>query len=324
MQYEGVPTPGEQEIPDTDNLIKIAVLFGLLFGAFTAGHYGAAAIEQQLHGMGMEVFKWSWLLACGAVASVAVQGLGILAHDAAHKVMLRTSWFNELVGGIISAFTLIPFNANRQFHMAHHRFSHQRNADPEQPMHNHPVWFSITIGSVIGLSLQYRILLTNLFTRLFQQRYLAEVLKDCAYLSLSFGCYLILLPSAGIPVEESLVPLLLTLPVIFGMRAISDHYGLPEVVRNKRNGNSEGTREAVLVQQEVSGWVVLTSPLLEWLWSNVNYHEVHHKFPYLSHRYLKQAFAATREILPYAVANGYLRNLWLQRKRDYYNRVIPQ
>ena len=111
--------------------------------------------------------------------------------------------------------------------------------------------------------------------------------------------------------------MLLTLPLIFGIRAISDHYGLPAApTKEERASHSE--------QEEVSGWVIITSPILEWMWSGVNYHEVHHKFPYLSHIYLRSTFQATREILPYVVTNGYLRNLWQHLQRNYYAVETPK
>lgn len=320
MQYSGVPTPGEQVIPNTRNLFKIIVLFALILGAFIAGHYGAITIEKNLENADLVysiTAKWSWLLLCGTLASVALQGLGILAHDAVHKVLLSKLWLNELVAAFISAFSLLPFSANRQFHLQHHRFSHQKNLDPEEPMHNHPLWFSITVGSIIGLLIQYQILFFNLFTRFFQKRYFLPVLMDILFLGLAYSCYFILLPLNGIPIEHSLLPMLLTLPIVFSVRAISDHYGLPAIAA-KEQRSSTGKRN------EVSGWVIITSPILEWLWSGVNYHEVHHKFPYLSHTYLKATFIATREQLPYVVANGYLRNLWRHLHRNYYNTELPK
>lgn len=66
------------------------------------------------------------------------------------------------------------------------------------------------------------------------------------------------------------------------------------------------------------------SPILKWMWSGVNYHEVHHKFPYLSHSYLRLTFQVTRETLPYVVTNGYLRNLWQHLHRDYYAVETPR
>lgn len=319
MQYEGVPTPGEQIIPNARNLIKIVILFTLLLIAFVGGHYGAISIEEAMGNTELlvQIIKWSWLLFWGTLASIALQGLGILGHDAVHKALFKNKWANEIIGTLVSTFALLPFSSNRQFHLTHHRFSHQKNLDPEQPMHNHPLWFSITIGSAIGLAIQYKILTVNIFTRLFNKRYFISLVLDILFLSFAICIYFIILPANGIPVEHSLVPMYLALPVVFGIRAISDHYGLPAApTKEERTSNSN--------QNDVHGWVIMTSPLIEWLWSNVNYHEVHHKFPYLSYVYLKPAFHATRDDIPYIVANGYLRNLWRHLKRDYYNPEIPK
>lgn len=319
MQYSGVPTPGEQVIPNGKNLFKIIVLLSFIFCFFVAGHYGAVSIENITEAPDYLVFilKWSCLLFCGTLASVALQGLGILGHDAVHKALFKNKWANEIIGTFVSTIAFLPFSSNRQFHLTHHRFSHQKNLDPEQPMHNHPLWFSITIGSVIGLATQYKILTVNLFTRLFTKRYFISLVLDVLFLAFAIYVYFILLPANGIPAEHSLLPMYLALPVIFGIRAISDHYGLPAApTKEERTANSK--------QNEVHGWVIMTSPVVEWLWSNVNYHEVHHQFPYLSHTHLKPAFYATREEIPYIVANGYLLNLWRHLQRDYYNTERPQ
>jgi hypothetical protein len=45
---------------------------------------------------------------------------------------------------------------------------------------------------------------------------------------------------------------------------------------------------------------------------------VHHRYPYLSHCYLPQVFAATRDRHPYFVVRGYWRSLLNLRKRSYY------
>ena len=320
MRYKGVPTPGEQVIPNAQNLFKISALFSILLGAFVAGHYGAVTIEDYFGDAGLQTqfIKWNWLLLCGVISSSAAQGLGILAHDAVHKVLLSKLWMNELVAGLISAFSLLPFNANRQFHLAHHRFSHQKKLDPEEPMHNHGLLYAVSIGSIIGLSLQYRIFLINLFTHFFDKRYFLAVLSDLFFISLAIYSYVILLPLNGIPIEHSIIPMLLVLPLVFGLRAISDHYGLPAAAtKEERAANGKN-------EEDVSGWVIITSPVLEWMWSAVNFHEVHHKFPYLSHAYLRSTYVATRDQLPYVVANGYLSNFMRHFKRDYYNSDLPK
>ena len=114
-------------------------------------------------------------------------------------------------------------------------------------------------------------------------------------------------------------------PLVFGWRALSDHYAIPPIERAARStqpvldvDEEAWHRDRDQRQREITGWVVLTHPWLEWLWSHVNYHEVHHKYPWLSHRYLKPVFEATRATQPYLVVNGYWRSFWNLRHRSYY------
>src|SRR5207248_11061478 len=153
----------------------------------------------------------------------------------------------------------------------------------------------------------------------------ARALKDTAFVAASAAIYFALVPALGIPLAVTVVPMILLFPPVFAFRALSDHYGIPAVERpggkrkdifdaDERGGQADRERR----EREVTGWVVLTAPWLEWLWSHVNYHEVHHKYPYLSHRYLPQAFEATRARHPYRVVRGYWRSLLALRRLPYY------
>jgi fatty acid desaturase len=140
MAIAGVLRPSEQVIPNGYNLFKIFSFFSLIAVFFSAGHYGALEIVSRWPGEAGSVpwvVKWMWLLTMGVLASMVIIGLGILAHDAVHKVLFSRLWLNEWLGGYISALALLPFHSNRQFHLAHHSYAHQPGKDPENPMHNH-------------------------------------------------------------------------------------------------------------------------------------------------------------------------------------------
>jgi fatty acid desaturase len=255
---------------------------------------------------------------------VLLIGMGVLAHDAVHRVLFRSVFWNDLWGGMLSALALIPFYSNRQFHLTHHSYAHQPGLDPEDVMHDRPFLVAATVGSLLALNEQYRILFTSVL-RLHDPRYTGRVLKDLAFMGGAGTIYFVLLPAAGIALAYTVWPVIALFPLVFAFRAMSDHYGIPPIERaaRKREEVLETDAEAWVAererrQREVSGWVVLTAPWLEWLWSNVNYHEVHHKYPYLSYRYLPQVFAATRTQFPYLVVQGYWRSLWNLRKRPYY------
>ncbi|GMR20477.1 MAG: hypothetical protein BMS9Abin36_1072 [Gammaproteobacteria bacterium] len=325
MNTAAIPTPADQTLPTGENTFKVIVFPVALLGIFWTCQQIAEVIDARGDDGFWMAVKWSALLLMGVLSSVLLIAMAVLAHDAVHKVLFRNCFANELLGGLMSAFGLIPFYANRQFHLTHHSYAHQPGKDPENAMHQHNFWFAMTIGSLIGLGLQFKILLSNLFARLFDKRYLGRTVKDLLLLLVVTDLYFFILPATGIEVMYSFVPMMATLPVVFGFRTISDHYGLPAINRGLQKTDvlepdlEQWHKDNKSMQQEVTGWVVLTNSFLEWLWSNVNYHEVHHKYPYLSYKHLKVTFHATREQVPYVVVNGYTRSLLNLMKRDYYS-----
>jgi fatty acid desaturase len=303
----GIPNPKEQIIPSASNLFKSFFLVFMLLGTFYA--------TQQIAGQ-MDNFwlKWAFIASVSVWNGMLMIGMGVLSHEAIHGVLFRSRIWNELWGGLLAALVLIPLEANRQFHIEHHRYSHQPGLDPENPMHQTSFLFAVTLGPFIALFAQYQVLV-----KIAMCGDLQRVLRDICYLGLALCFYLLLLPALGISLALTWGTTMLALPLVFSVRALADHYGIPPVVRPaEKNGKSEEMRSGAWMRQQVSGWVVLTPQWLQWLWSHVNYHEVHHKYPYLSHKYLPQAFEASRHQYPYLVVDGYWRSLLNVRKLDYY------
>lgn len=285
---EAIPGPKDQVIPVGQNLFKALLLIALVACSFVLAD---------------RISAWPivWLL--GVVNVMLLTGMGVLAHDAVHRVLFRTPFWNEFWGGLLSALVLIPFQANRQIHLSHHSRAHQPGLDPEEAMHRYPFVVAFLIGAPIGVAINYR----QFFIHLFKGRFW-RVVQDAFFLTVAGVTYFVLMPALGISLMATIVPVLVAFPAVFAFRAMSDHYGLPAVQRGAEEG----------VKENVTGWVVLTPRWLEWLWSHVNYHEVHHKYPWLAHTYLPQVFAATRDKHPYAVVNGYWRALWRHRRQSYY------
>jgi fatty acid desaturase len=327
MSLPAIPDPKQQVLPAAENLFKALLLIALLFVLFYCADRLAAALDAvtTMPAGAAMVLKWGLIALLAVVNGVLITGMGVLAHDAVHRVLFRSRFWNEFWGGVLSALALIPFYANRQCHLTHHAYAHQPGLDPENAMHHHSFYYAATVGSVIALKEQYRLFFTNLL-HVGDRRYTGRILKDSGFMGFAAAVYFGLVPALGISLVVTVVPVILLFPVVFAFRAMSDHYGIPPLVReikkredildaDEETWHADGERR----QREVSGWVVLTAPWLEWLWSHVNYHEVHHKYPYLSHRYLPQVFAATRARYPYLVVRGYGRSLLNLRKRRYYS-----
>jgi len=324
MTQASIPAPHEQVIPSGENLFKAVLFIGLLLASFAATGWMVRAIEGlAIAGWLVAVGKWSLILFMAVVDGVLILAIAVLAHDAVHRALFRTPFWNELAGGILSALALIPFYINRQIHLTHHSYAHQPGLDPENDLHHRPFWAACTIGSLAGLQIHYRLLFQNL-ARLGERRYAGRILKDLLFVGFAGVFYFVLVPALGIPLAQTVVPMILLFPLVFAWRAVSDHYGIPAIERAPFKGPvlevdaETWHRDRAKRSREVTGWVVRTSPWLEWLWSHVNYHEVHHKFPWLSHRYLPQAFAATRDTQPYLVVDGYWRSFLNLRHRKYY------
>jgi fatty acid desaturase len=319
-----IPAPEDQSIPSAENLLKAAFLVAAMLASFAGAQLGADYLERTVPAPWIAfALKWALVALFGVWSCVLLTGMGILAHDAVHRVLFRSPFWNEIGGGLLSALALLPFYANRQFHLTHHSYAHQPGLDPENEMHDHPFPYAATVGSVLALYLQYRNLFRNL-ARLHESRRAARAVKDILLLCAAACFYFGLVPALGLSLAHTVTPMLVALLPVFAWRALSDHYGIPPT-------ESAGKRQEIFDadpgaweeqgarrRREVSGWVVLTSPWLEWLWSHVNYHEVHHKYPWLSHVHLKRAFEATREREPYLVADGYWRSLANISRGSYY------
>lgn len=326
MNPIAVPMPQNQQIPGGENLAKAVILVVLLLGSFAMAQFTVAWLATADLASGTQTLLAGIALSVTAVWScMLITGMGILAHDAVHRVLFRSAFWNELGGGLLSALALLPFEANRQFHLSHHSYAHQPGRDPENRMHQFPFWVAATAGSVLALLLQYRILFGYLW-RLRDARYAIRLGKDLLSLTVAGMFYFILVPALGMSLSATVVPMLLALPLVFAWRALSDHYGIPAIERAVARGHHTELdadvwhRDREQRSREVSGWVILTQPWLEWLWSHVNFHEVHHKYPWLSHVHLRAVFEATCHHQPYLVMRGYWRSLWNLRRLRYYDR----
>ncbi|MBA1145668.1 fatty acid desaturase [Ectothiorhodospiraceae bacterium WFHF3C12] len=315
-----VPSLSERRIPGGHNALKIAVFLGYLATSFAGTDFVVSLLASTGAGSGTFAGTLS-VVAAGAVMALAaipnamvMLATAVLAHEAVHRTLFRSRLWNDAWGGLLSALALIPFHANRRFHLTHHAYAHQRGRDPENEMHDRGFVQALAHGAFHGLKCQYRTWARQLRAQTDARRQRLRALADAFCLAAAAGLYFAATTVSGISPWVTSVPMILAFPVVFSLRALCDHYGIPEAAPRSGAGASTGAHQ-------VTGWVILTHPLLEWLWSSVNYHEVHHKFPHLAHCDLRRVYYATREELPYLTAPGYFHCLKLLRQLPYYSRT---
>lgn len=84
-------------------------------------------------------------------------------------------------------------------------------------------------GMFIGLFAQYRIFALNVL-RSRDSRLATRAVKDALFISIAGLVYFLLIPALGISLMNTLIPMLVLLPLVFTWRALSDHYGIPPIL----------------------------------------------------------------------------------------------
>src|SRR5438552_3617049 len=86
----------------------------------------------------------------------------------------------------------------------------------------------------------------DVILRIGDRRYTGRAVKDAGLIAVIGLTYFGLVPALGISLFVTVVPILALFPVVFAFRALSDHYGIPPVVREIKK------REDVLDADEES------------------------------------------------------------------------
>ncbi|MFT3931256.1 MAG: fatty acid desaturase [Spongiibacteraceae bacterium] len=302
--------PYAAAFPEKSNALKAILFLAVLTGSLVAMSRLSTLINTDLP---LQVLAILFIFLLAIINACLILGMAVLAHEAVHTVLFRSRRLNDLIGGLLSAMSLIPFHANRQFHLSHHRYSHQPGLDPECTMHARGYIYAFFAGPHIGIFLQHKKFIENLFHGLRKPRYLRLFFKDSCYLSCALAYYFSLVHFADVSPLYALLPTALMFTIVFSVRAMSDHFGLPPLQRKSERFDEvvdqSELEKAGYEHERASGWVVLTHPFIEWLWSNVNYHDVHHRFPNIPHANLKDVFERTRDEYRYAIVPGYFANL---------------
>ena len=331
MKEFQIPKAKEQTIPQVENLFKSGLLVGLLIASFAVAQLGVVNIDSYFAANYEPIHllvKWTFVAVLAVLNCIYLTGIGVIAHEGIHGILFKNRFFNELWGGILSALVFfLPFYANREFHLTHHRYTHQPGLDPEEPLHNHSFWYAFALGGLIAILQHYKIVVANLLA-LFEGKWnkFFRSVKDICFVAVAVAFYFYLPSIMGISLWYTVFPTLLLVPPVYSFRAMCDHYAFTPAVSpasKKSLDRVVNIEEQVFETQEehqaIDSWVIITNPLLTWLWSNINYQQVHHRYPYLSYRYLPEIFESTKHTQPYAVEHGYFRCLMSLTNMSYYS-----
>src|SRR5438128_7266872 len=91
-------------------------------------HFGALAITGTLL---WKLRSTPWVLPLLLVHGYALAFTFCAFHETAHRTAFRTRWLNVAVGTLAGLLTFWPYRNYRVYHWEHHRFTQDRERDPE-------------------------------------------------------------------------------------------------------------------------------------------------------------------------------------------------
>jgi len=183
----------------------------LLLGSFYTAQISANQLDTYFSASPNPAYIF---LKCSAIILLAIfncmllTGIGVVAHEGIHGMLVKNRFWNEILGGLLSYLVMtLPFYANRQFHLTHHPYTHLMGLDPEEPLHNHSFLVAFIFGGFIALYQHYKIVATNLSgfgSGNWKQG--LRCLKDLGFIGFALAFYLYLLPILGMSLCTHLFP----------------------------------------------------------------------------------------------------------------------
>jgi fatty acid desaturase len=241
-------------------------------------------------GAAVAVDRWWFTLAAAVfIGAVPFHDLLVQGHEGTHGFVSRRRWLNELLSGFTLGLGGISIAAHRAFHLEHHRRAHTPE-DPEFQLFNRlargvPGWTYLLIPAAAAPGVNAYGLCRAAPPRLRRQ-----TLRDLAGIALLHGGLVWAAGPRGYALFV-IAPMVLGLFPVSVIRSICEHHGT----------------------SDESDWTIarsmITSPLVERLWSNVNYHLEHHLHPTVPFHRLPELRRRLAERYPAQaspVARGYL------------------
>ncbi len=233
--------------------------------------------------------RW-WCTAAGifAIGFGPFHDLLVQGHEGTHDLISRNRRVNDFFTWLTLGLAGISAEAHRRFHLDHHHYAHTAQ-DPEYRFFDRvvrgvPGWayFFIPVFAQIGVNtygLQKK-MPGEVRRRIVVELSGVVVLHAAIAALLGWRRYLLFV----------MAPMVSGLYVASVLRAVTEHHDVTE--------GSEWTNARSIV----------THPLMEFLWSNVNYHLEHHLYPSVPYHALpelRKALTADFQAHQSNVENGY-------------------
>lgn len=244
-----------------------------------------------------------WIATSQPLWWLAMLPLGVLLvflftalHELVHRTAFASDRLNDAFAALCGFIILLPPREFRYFHMAHHRFTHDPERDPELAGPKPDTLWSY-VKYLSGLP-DFRWRITNLLRNAMSEskadyvppRGKAPVRREARQFLTGYALLagFSVLASTSLLIWIWLLPMLIAAPVLRGY-LLAEHARCPHVANMFANTRT-----------------TLTNRLMRWLAWNMPYHAEHHAYPAVPFHQLPQFHAICAEHLK-VTQDGYTR-----------------
>lgn len=212
--------------------------------------------------------SWAVVGAILCIGAIAMHDLLVQGHEGVHGMIARRQWVNEFFTWLTHAAVGFSGTAYQTFHLDHHRYV-QTERDPEYRLLNRvvmgaPGWAYLLVPCVFHVAMNTYPMRTR-----GHRNVVPNVIRDLVGMA---ALHIVLAMGLGISTYALfvIVPIATSFAWAMIVQTICEHHGT--------QGGNHWTNTRTTI----------TTPILSWLWSNVNYHHEHHLFPFIPFHQLPQ------------------------------------
>jgi fatty acid desaturase len=242
-----------------------------------AGHLGALCLTGALV---IEAAGSAWIIPAIVLHGYVLIFLFCALHETTHHTPFRSAWLSDVVGHFCGFLLLLPFEYFRLFHWDHHRFTQDRQHDPElaQPKPATLLEYLLHVSGLPNWKTRLTTVGRHAFTGRVAQPWVplekrAMIVRE-ARLYLAGYCALI---AASILLKTSLLVWIWVLPAMAG-QVFLRHYLLAE-----HTGCADNSDPLCNTR------TTYTNALVRFFAWNMPYHVEHHAYPSIPFHALPRA-----------------------------------
>ena len=236
-----------------------------------ASHYGVIFVLGALIWLVSARYGIGWALPLMIVQGYFVAFLFMIVHETAHKTAFRSRRLNLAIGHLSSFAIGLPYEYYCLFHWDHHRYTQDRDRDPELlvgPIPASDTQLAIAYSGIRQVAFRVRLMLRHALTGNATAPWIPETKRDIVVKEarLYLAGYVVLL-LASLLLHTTVLLWVWIVPVVVGQGFLRPYLYAEHTGCERTRSAFENTR------------TTYTGRFVKWFTWNMPYHVEHHAYP---------------------------------------------